>query len=400
MPNAPVPADPPAGPIPPEDLDSLPMPAWMDPVLSRLYDGVLAPGGFQAFIDELVDALECKGAVLYTADLQTQALEAMWATGIEEIWLQRYALEFAPQDIFVRHLLEHRGAGFQASNLDLTHQTDFEQSRFFRGWLLPQGVVYAAGAVISQDRSWVTQLVVQRSSAQHPFSHDEMLQAGRLMPHLRRALTTRRRLAELEQGQGLLASSLDVLAIPTVLLDERNTVSYLNRNATRLLAADDAPLRIEDGRLIAREREANLRLRYEIGCATRASRGEAIDFDEVVRLPRPGRLPLSLLITPLPPTADPARAHGAALVFMFDPERLPTLSTDRARKAFGLTNAEAILASELCRGATLDDVAAQRAVSPHTIRTQLKSVFLKTGTNRQSELVALLLASPAYFIVG
>ena len=39
-------------------------------------------------------------------------------------------------------------------------------------------------------------------------------------------------------------------------------------------------------------------------------------------------------------------------------------------------------------------------VSPHTIRTQLKSVFLKTGTNRQSELVALLLASPAYFIVG
>ena len=325
----------------------------------------------------------------------------MWAAGIEEIWLQRYALEFAPADIFVRHLLANRGAGFQASNLDLAHLPDFEQSHFFRGWLLPQDVRHAAGTVVSQDRGWSTQLILQRSSAQHPFSRDDMLQAGRLMPHLRRALITRRRLAELEQGHGLLASSLDVLAIPTLLLDEQNTVSYLNRNATRILAAADAPLRIENGRLLAREREANLRLRYEIGCATRASRGEAIECDEVLRLPRAGRLPLSLLITPLPPPppSDPGRVHGAALVFMFDPEQLPRLSTDRARKAFGLTPAEAILASELCQGATLEEVAVQRKVSTHTIRTQLKSVFMKTGTNRQSELVALLLASPAYFIV-
>lgn len=430
----------PADSVPPDDSDGLPMPGWMDLLLSRLYDGVLSPAGFQAFIDELVDAFECKGAVLYTVHPETQAIEAMWTVGIEEIWLQRYALEFAAEDVFVQHLLATRDAGFQASNLDLVHLPDFEQSHFFLGWLLPQGVRHAAGAVVSEGGGWITPLIVQRSSAQHPFCRDEMQQAGRLLPHLRRALATRRRLAELEQGHGLLASSLDVLAIPTLLLDEQNAVAYLNCNASRILAADDAPLRIEAGRLIAREREANQRLRYEIGCATRASRGEAIVFDEVVRLPRPGRLPLSLLVKPLPQSQsllskpssqsqpslqsqpssqsrsspqlqlpqsqslqsspDPGRAHGAALVFLFDPEQLPALSTERARKAFGLTRAEAILATELCRGATLDEIALQRGVSAHTIRTQLKNVFVKTGSNRQSDLVALLLASPAYFIAG
>lgn len=385
----------------PQESDSDGLPGWMEALISRLYDGVLAQAGFQRFIEALADSCDCNGVVLFTLHLKTRALRAMWVCGIADEWMQRYALDYSREDVFVEHLLTTQSPHFLASNLDLALDGEFEQTRFFREWLAPQGIVAAAGSMVLNEGDWCTQIVLQRSSAQPLFSRDDLNTLDRLMPHMRRALRMRERLADLEQGQGLLGGSLDVPAIPTLLLDEQNLVAYVNRGAAALLAADDSPLRLESGRLIARNREVNQRLHYEIGCAVRASRGESVVLEEVVRVPRGERLPLSLLITPLRPTKDPAAwPHGAALIFVFDPLDLPKLSTERVRKMFNLTAAEAHLAAALCRGATLDEVAAERKVSAHTVKSQLKSVFLRTGTNRQTELVALLLASPAYYVTG
>ena len=41
---------------------------------------------------------------------------------------------------------------------------------------------------------------------------------------------------------------------------------------------------------------------------------------------------------------------------------------------------------------------ATAGIGKETARSQLKSIFIKTGTKRQSELVSMLLASPAYFV--
>jgi len=59
-------------------------------------------------------------------------------------------------------------------------------------------------------------------------------------------------------------------------------------------------------------------------------------------------------------------------------------------KIFGLTAAEGRLAAELSRGVPLATIAQSRNVSIATLRTQLASIFAKTGTSRQPELVALL----------
>ena len=58
--------------------------------------------------------------------------------------------------------------------------------------------------------------------------------------------------------------------------------------------------------------------------------------------------------------------------------------------AFGLTPAEARLASLVASGASLDVVAAHLGITRDTARNQLKAVFAKTNTHRQAELVALL----------
>jgi DNA-binding CsgD family transcriptional regulator len=59
-------------------------------------------------------------------------------------------------------------------------------------------------------------------------------------------------------------------------------------------------------------------------------------------------------------------------------------------EAFGLTSAEARLAAALSDGTSLNAAAEELNISRLTARSQLKTVFAKTDTHRQSQLVALV----------
>lgn len=65
-------------------------------------------------------------------------------------------------------------------------------------------------------------------------------------------------------------------------------------------------------------------------------------------------------------------------------------SSDHSSRRLGLTAAEARLAAKLVQGLQIADAAESLGISTHTARTQLKSIFAKTGARRQSELLHLL----------
>jgi DNA-binding CsgD family transcriptional regulator len=59
-------------------------------------------------------------------------------------------------------------------------------------------------------------------------------------------------------------------------------------------------------------------------------------------------------------------------------------------RLFRLTPAEARLAAGIATGASLNEVADSLGIGRETARTQLRSVFAKTGTTRQAELVRII----------
>lgn len=61
--------------------------------------------------------------------------------------------------------------------------------------------------------------------------------------------------------------------------------------------------------------------------------------------------------------------------------------------AFGFTPAEVRLALRLLSGESLNTIGEHLHVSRETLKTQLSSLFAKTGTSRQGELIALLLST-------
>ena len=130
--------------------------------------------------------------------------------------------------------------------------------------------------------------------------------------------------------------------------------------------------------------------------AVGASRGTDSAVPGVVVVPRHELPPLTLLITPVRPETSSLR--GAALLFIYDSTAVTRAAAEVVERLFSLTGAEAELVVGLCAGQTLEQAAAGRGTSVHTARAQLKSIFNKTGTHRQADLMALVLTSPAYFI--
>lgn len=66
---------------------------------------------------------------------------------------------------------------------------------------------------------------------------------------------------------------------------------------------------------------------------------------------------------------------------------------DDLRIAWGLTPAEARLATLMLKPMSLQETARHLGISLETARTHLKALFAKTQTNRQAELVLRLLAT-------
>ncbi|TCS36826.1 DNA-binding CsgD family transcriptional regulator [Paucimonas lemoignei] len=367
-----------------------------DELLGHLYDAVMAPDGFQKFIESLLAGFRLKAVTMIIRHVATQEIKGLWLTGISRESVESYALDYAREDMLALHIMRSPMAHFYASNLDLPNPERIVETRFYNEWIVPQGVAYAAGAVVLQEGNWLTQLFLQRAPSEAEFTRAEMDRLNRLVPHLQRTLQMRERFAELQLGQNFLAGGLDVLAMPTFLFDEYGRVAHSNRSAAALLR-EGGSMWLDNGHLQTQDRIVTGKLSLEIGNAISASRGAGSDLNSVVLLQRDGKLPLMLMVAPLR-LANSARAHGAALLFAFDPESTPSVTGELVRRLFALSEAEAELAVALCCGKTLDDVAEQRGTSINTVKSQLKSVFLKTGTKRQSELVSLLLASPAYFL--
>ena len=78
------------------------------------------------------------------------------------------------------------------------------------------------------------------------------------------------------------------------------------------------------------------------------------------------------------------------MVILIDLEQWPQPNPRTLQKIFGLTPAEAKLAVLISQGEPLADIAEDFHVSMATARKQLASVFQKTRTHRQADLVALL----------
>ena len=78
----------------------------------------------------------------------------------------------------------------------------------------------------------------------------------------------------------------------------------------------------------------------------------------------------------------------------YHPGSAPAIDSSLLYAVFGLTPAECRIATLLAEGLSLKQIAQAQGTQPETVRKQLQSIYQKTSTNRQPELIRLLLHLP------
>jgi DNA-binding CsgD family transcriptional regulator len=103
-----------------------------------------------------------------------------------------------------------------------------------------------------------------------------------------------------------------------------------------------------------------------------------------------------VLVGPLRPhSGEPTATDAVVVLYVADLEQGVLRRREVLRELYGLTEAETQLVELLCQGSSLDEAAGARGVTLNTARSQLKQVFAKTHTSRQSELVRLVISGVA-----
>ncbi len=371
--------------------------------LAELHDVVdaaaLNPERWSDFID-LLEAHAGGTKILFQAfDRECTRWTPMLSRGFSDRTLHAYATYFAPISPW-RDLLENMEPGQavwgdQYVPVALLHQTEF-----YNDLLRPEGAADSStGLNVFRDHRRQASLAVHYSS-----HHAERMNA-RVMPllsglavRMRQALDVNRaRMQSSTPFEGD-ASLLQSLTTPGALVDSKG----------RVLAANQALLTWVDRSVAIRIRARDL---LDFGPAEYQhrflSRLQDKGWDNVDGARQPlGDLIVdypegSFAVSLLPIRLEVQDLRGVAALFptsrrflvLFRPRerQVPdkALEIQLARR-FHLTAAEIRLVLGLAQGESINGLAASLGVSHHTLRAQMRSVFAKTDTNRQVELIALV----------
>lgn len=220
-----------------------------------------------------------------------------------------------------------------------------------------------AGAVLVSTNGCMVTVGMMRAIDDAPFSAAERETMRLAVPHWQRAL----RIASVRERAQAASSTC-----ATFWTDAAGLVIDLDPRARALLEDDDG-VAIKNRRLVFAHPGDDEKVRTALGRLGKKA------FLSVRR--KSERRAYLVSISP---------TLAGMAVSIFDREEMPEPLIVALRGWFDVTRAEAALMVELAEGKTPSEIAELRGVTIATVRSQLRSIYIKTGTRRQAEVAALV----------
>jgi DNA-binding NarL/FixJ family response regulator len=181
--------------------------------------------------------------------------------------------------------------------------------------------------------------------------------------------------------------AFDRFLVGVAVVDEKGGVRLMNKEAERILAEDDG-LSVSQGILKGAVPKQNAKLHESIGKAFHET-----SLDEIVSFQRlSGGRPYLVLIPGQRFSAE--ETPEAVVLLLIDTEQRTKVSGDTLVRLYNLTPSETRVAMMLIDGKRLDQIAEELDVAQTTVVFHLKNLFRKTETNRQADLIRVLLSVP------
>lgn len=176
---------------------------------------------------------------------------------------------------------------------------------------------------------------------------------------------------------------LDIFNLGLIATDENLSVRHMNAQAAELLRRCPLLHIQSDNRLVLERAPEDLDkfLNPPPGRSLPQQKGFSLQSEDMA---------VSIFLKRI------STANGEKPGFIFilvEPETVGPPSVDNLMDVFGLTRSEARLTQKLAEGVALDEASEAVGISVHSARTYLKAIFMKTGVNRQPQLLKTVFSS-------
>lgn len=365
-------------------------------LLGTLYAAPMMPDLWPSFMEQTVALLGIEKAALFTHDLarnEHRVLSHIFGENSVE-GVRQYEEFYWQYDEWSLRGLPRLAAGRVGFGDEVWPVEEMQRGPFFNEFLKRQNICQLACIVNVSGPRVYDNVSFYLGSDQECFSAAQIALLDILVPHLRSALTTRRRLAELQARAGSLEDALDKLSSALVMLDVSGRAVFVNAAALSILSSGYG-VSLANSRLSAAQHTETKKLQCLIEMAIATGTGKALYGGGTMSIPREGKAPLHLLVSPLCSEDRAIPGSAVAIVFLTDPEQGSSVPAEVLRTLFGLTQAEAKIALAILNGHTLSETADLNRVSRETVKSQMNAIFSKTRTRRQGELIRLLSKLPS-----
>jgi DNA-binding CsgD family transcriptional regulator len=347
-----------------------------------LGETIIDPSTWPKVMERICGAVGATGALLLQTDVRTPDVPRTESLqeSVDHYFRDGWQTRDIRAERAVPLLLDGKRAFIDQDILTLD---ELHAAQYINECSLPNGFKWAAGVGFSAGSAlWA--LCFHRTSKEEPFTAKDSRFLATLSERLSEAATLSSVIGRVALTSA--TNAFDLVCLPAIAIDRLGYVLDANNAACGMF---DGELRIRNRRLVTSDLQANNLLQKLIDRLLATDDSEPLSREPIiVRRKRNGSVVIRIL-----PVHFIARNPflGARALLTFSPvesrrRRDPNLLV----RLFGLTPAESKLAACIAEGVSLEVAAEEFGISRETARNQLKSIFSKTNTHRQAQLVAII----------
>lgn len=363
--------------------------AQFSELLDAIYDAAVFTERWPVALDGIYRAFDCRVVAMIDRNLRT--LDARIVTsGVDAASRQEFLNVWSAHDP-----VRLRTRTWTPGAIEFDHQivprSELLNSDYYHGFMKQRDMLALLRLTLAHRNKFLTIISLTRPRSVGEFDEGVVEQCKALMPHLQRASNIR---FQAENAGVMLTGLSDVAdrsATAVLLLESGGQVRFANK-AARVMA-DTGAFLLRGNSIEIADRDQNAMLQRLVAGAT----GALADFDAprggVIRLTQgSGKASYTVSVAPVKRETSWAGNEPMALVLIADPSRTPIPSREVLGELFGFSSSESRVAERLMAGDSPEQAAVFLEVKTSTVRWHLASMFRKTGTSRQAELVRLLLS--------
>lgn len=358
---------------------------WND-LLLTFYKSIDSSPSWQSFVEMLTSVFVSASAIMVIRPSSEQDLGFLVCSDraadatirkYQESWYDLDPLRVLPADKVI-------------IGSEIMADEEWQQCVFYKDFFIYTtaiGVDRILAVNIVTSSGTFSRLRIHRGPDQPPFSAEDKAKLTLLVPHLKQGLHLAALIGRKEIERQLFEETLDRLHIGTIILDETQHILRTNAAARELMAAKDG-LRNVNGMIEGCYASDSRNIRDLL--ARTANDPDMMLTQSLSRPDTDRKLGIVVRSIPLIASSE-GKVRPAWALFLRDPDARSGSMIDAIQQMFDFTRAEATLAAELANGLTLDEAADAMGIKRNTARAHLRSVFVKAGVTRQTELVRILL---------